>query len=221
MGKLSREAFSIYDPYNDGEEVGRKEARNGKWKNQPRGKAKAKAKAQARSEKQSENPLSKKEADQPTTVPGKSKPQEQEISFENFKTFDPFADVEEEERKEFEKARAKAKAKAKVKETEETEDLTSPIVYEKRCETLIHIRVQQRNKTKALTTIQGLPKIFDQERILRALKKQFHCNGNVVEDAEMGQVIQLQGDQRNEVAEFLVGKEGLDLEERLVRVHGF
>ena len=32
----------------------------------------------------------------------------------------------------------------------------------------------------------------------------FCCNGNVVEDTELGKVIQLQGDQRKNVSEFLI-----------------
>ena len=32
----------------------------------------------------------------------------------------------------------------------------------------------------------------------------FCCNGNVVEDIELGKIIQLQGDQRRHVSEFLI-----------------
>lgn len=35
----------------------------------------------------------------------------------------------------------------------------------------VHIRVQQRNGKKSLTTVQGLPKAFDLKKILKALKK--------------------------------------------------
>ena len=35
----------------------------------------------------------------------------------------------------------------------------------------MHVRVQQRNGKKCLTTVQGLPKKFDLEKILKALKK--------------------------------------------------
>lgn len=63
----------------------------------------------------------------------------------------------------------------------------------------IHIRIQQRNGRKTLTTIQGLPKDFDPKKVLKAAKKEFACNGSVVEDEEYGSVIQLQGDQRNNI----------------------
>ncbi|CAL1397953.1 unnamed protein product [Linum trigynum] len=41
------------------------------------------------------------------------------------------------------------------------------------------------------------------ERILKDVKKDFCCNGNVVNDKELGKVIQLQGDQRKNVQAFL------------------
>ncbi|QSL64234.1 hypothetical protein MERGE_000389 [Pneumocystis wakefieldiae] len=83
----------------------------------------------------------------------------------------------------------------------------------------IHIRIQQRNGRKTLTTIQGLPLEYDQKRILRALKKDFACNGTIVKDDEMGEVIQLQGDQRAKVMEFITSQ--LPIQKKSVKVHGF
>jgi translation initiation factor 1 len=68
----------------------------------------------------------------------------------------------------------------------------------------VHVRVQQRNGRKSLTTVQGLKKEYSYNKILKDLKKEFCCNGTVVQDSELGQVIQLQGDQRKNVATFLV-----------------
>ncbi|KAK8961849.1 hypothetical protein KSP40_PGU018803 [Platanthera guangdongensis] len=51
----------------------------------------------------------------------------------------------------------------------------------------VHIRVQQRNGRKSLTTVQGLKKAFSKTKILKDLKKEFCCNGTVVEDPELGQ----------------------------------
>ncbi|KAG4920851.1 hypothetical protein JHK86_049664 [Glycine max] len=59
----------------------------------------------------------------------------------------------------------------------------------------VHIRIQQRNGKKSLTTVQGLKKEFSYEKILKDLKKEFCCNGTVVQDKELGKIIQLQGDQ--------------------------
>ena len=45
------------------------------------------------------------------------------------------------------------------------------------------------------------------------------CNGTIVVDSEMGEVIQLQGDQRKDVQEFLTDKkEGLELDAKTIKV---
>lgn len=80
------------------------------------------------------------------------------------------------------------------------------------------IRNQQRNGRKSVTTVQGLPKTFDLKKMVRALKKEFSCNGTVIEDPEHGSIIQLQGDQRQAVKEFLE-REGICGSEQL-RIHG-
>jgi len=84
---------------------------------------------------------------------------------------------------------------------------------------IIHIRIQQRNGRKTLTTIQGISQEFDKKKLVRAFKKEFACNGTVVEHPEYGEVIQLQGDQRNNVCLFLT-KIGIAKEDQL-KVHGF
>ncbi|KAJ3670406.1 hypothetical protein LUZ60_010730 [Juncus effusus] len=83
----------------------------------------------------------------------------------------------------------------------------------------VHIRIQQRNGRKSLTTVQGLAKQFSYNKILKDLKKEFCCNGTVVQDSEMGQVIQLQGDQRKNVSNFLV-QAGIVKKEN-IKLHGF
>eukprot|EP00884_Botryococcus_braunii_P001159 jgi/Botrbrau1/11043/Bobra.92_2s0014.1 len=83
----------------------------------------------------------------------------------------------------------------------------------------VHIRVQQRNGKKSLTTIQGLEKNFDYKKVLKAFKKEFCCNGTVVEDEELGNVIQLQGDQRKNVSQFLV--QNKIAKKDLIKIHGF
>jgi translation initiation factor 1 len=83
----------------------------------------------------------------------------------------------------------------------------------------VHVRVQQRNGRKSLTTVQGLKKEFNYNKILKDLKKEFCCNGVVVQDPELGQVIQLQGDQRKNVSNFLV-QAGI-VKKDLIKIHGF
>ncbi|MFS8025570.1 putative SUI1 domain-containing protein [Helianthus anomalus] len=50
----------------------------------------------------------------------------------------------------------------------------------------VHIRIQQRNGRKSLTTVQGLKKEFSYNKILKDLKKEFCCNGTVVQDPQLG-----------------------------------
>ncbi|XP_075436294.1 eukaryotic translation initiation factor 1-like [Ascaphus truei] len=83
----------------------------------------------------------------------------------------------------------------------------------------IHIRIQQRNGRKTLTTVQGIADDYDKKKLVKAFKKKFACNGTVVEHPEYGEVIQLQGDQRKNACQFLV-EVGLAKDDQL-KVHGF
>ncbi|PWA61670.1 eukaryotic translation initiation factor SUI1 [Artemisia annua] len=83
----------------------------------------------------------------------------------------------------------------------------------------VHIRIQQRNGRKSLTTIQGLRKELSYEKILKDLKKEFCCNGTIVQDKELGKVIQLQGDQRKNSSTFLTGVGVVKRDQ--IKIHGF
>ena len=78
--------------------------------------------------------------------------------------------------------------------------------------------MQQRSGRKTLTTIQGLPKQLDPKRVLKVFKKEFACNGTIVDDEEMGEVIQLQGDHRQKVGQILI-EEGIAKKDDL-QIHG-
>jgi translation initiation factor 1 len=86
-----------------------------------------------------------------------------------------------------------------------------------------HIRVQQRNGRKCITTLDGLEEDLDLKRICKAMREAFSCNGNVVQkDGEEEGVIQLQGDQRENIKQWLLDMEIILKNEvdRIV-VHGF
>ena len=83
----------------------------------------------------------------------------------------------------------------------------------------LDIRIQQRNGRKTLTTVQGLPKELDPKKVLKVFKKEFACNGTIVDDEDLGEVIQLQGDHRVKVGQILV-EEGICTKEG-VQIHGF
>lgn len=80
---------------------------------------------------------------------------------------------------------------------------------------LVHIRLQARTARKFVTTVQGLEDDLDLQRLLRTWKKCFHCNGAIL----TGGVIQLNGDQRKNVRDFLVDE--TICREDCVRLHGF
>lgn len=83
----------------------------------------------------------------------------------------------------------------------------------------VHIRIQQRNGRKSITLVEGLDEDLDKKKILKAFRKNFSCNGAVVNDKEKGEIIQVQGDQRSNVKTFMVDNEVCE-GDRIV-VHGF
>mmetsp|Transcript_13567 Transcript_13567/g.31254 ORF Transcript_13567/g.31254 Transcript_13567/m.31254 type:complete len:115 (+) Transcript_13567:102-446(+) len=83
----------------------------------------------------------------------------------------------------------------------------------------IHIRIQQRTGRKSLTTVQGLSSELDLKKMMKAIKKQYCCNGTIVQSEDAGEVLQLQGDQRQAVQTFLV-EEGISKKDQ-IKVHGF
>jgi len=111
-----------------------------------------------------------------------------------FNSFDPFADADE------------------IATQDALEKSTKAPEY-------VHIRIQQRNGRKTLTTVQGVPNEYDPKKLLKHFKKEFACNGTLVEDEELGQVIQLQGDQRTKISAMLVEDVGLPRE--TIKIHGF
>ncbi|CAG9332410.1 unnamed protein product [Blepharisma stoltei] len=83
----------------------------------------------------------------------------------------------------------------------------------------VHIRIQQRNNRKCLTLIEGMPADIDLKKVLRYFKKTFSCNGTIVNNEENDEkIIQLTGDNRSQVAEFL--KEECIVPEDCIKIHG-
>ena len=85
----------------------------------------------------------------------------------------------------------------------------------------IHIRVQQMGK-KWITTIDGMDDDLDLKRIARAMKKSLHCSVSVSTTRDDVEIIQLQGDQREYLREWLVVNEVLGEKEAAERlmIHG-
>ena len=94
--------------------------------------------------------------------------------------------------------------------------------FETLAKSKIHIRVQQRNGRKCITTIEGLEDDLDTKRICKAMKGAFNCNGNVIAEEEKGDVIQLQGDQRDNSRLWLLEQQIIGKEEKdRIVIHGF
>jgi translation initiation factor 1 len=83
----------------------------------------------------------------------------------------------------------------------------------------VHIRIQLRNGRKSITTVQGLASDLDLKKILKALKKTYSTNGTILNDKEHGEIIQVQGDQRKNIYEFLTTCNICSKDE--VKIHGF
>jgi translation initiation factor 1 len=83
----------------------------------------------------------------------------------------------------------------------------------------VHIRIQQRNSKKCVVSIQGLADNLDLKDILKTLKRTFQCNGTIIKDDKWGTIIQLQGDHRAGIADFLVSKQFVTKD--MIVMHGF
>jgi translation initiation factor 1 len=71
-----------------------------------------------------------------------------------------------------------------------------------------------------LTTVEGLPKDVDPKKVLKVFKKDFACNGSIVQDEDSGMdIIQLQGDHRQKVSQLLI--EGAVCKKDDIQIHGF
>ncbi|KAJ6233192.1 eukaryotic translation initiation factor eif1 [Anaeramoeba flamelloides] len=106
----------------------------------------------------------------------------------NLETYDPFEDVEE--------------------ETKTKTSVFKPI----------HLRVKTRRGKKKITTIENLSSEFDLKMLIKVMRKKFCCSGSIVNDERLGEVIQLSGDQREAVAEFLIEEEITT--KKGIKIHG-
>ena len=86
-------------------------------------------------------------------------------------------------------------------------------------EDYIHIGIQQRNRRRSLTAVQGIADGYDKKKPVKAFKKKLACNGTVIVHLECGEVIQLQSDQRKNVCQFFL-ETGLVKDDQL-KVQGF
>lgn len=71
----------------------------------------------------------------------------------------------------------------------------------------IHIMCQQRGARKRITTLAGLDQRIDFKRMLKHICKTYSCNGSIKTDLKQNKVIQLTGDKRDVLKEFLLSEQ--------------
>jgi translation initiation factor 1 len=85
----------------------------------------------------------------------------------------------------------------------------------------IHIRLQQRNGRKCLTLIEGMSQPKPElDNIVRVMRKTFHVSGAILKSPAGLDVVQLTGDQRKNVQEFLVKHNLWKEDDPPIKVHG-
>lgn len=86
--------------------------------------------------------------------------------------------------------------------------------------TKVHIRITKRNARKSICTIEGLTmELNELKDLLKTMKKKFACNGSIEKDEKLGNVLQLQGDIREQAKELLV--KNYDFQEENIITHGY
>jgi len=97
--------------------------------------------------------------------------------------------------------------------------------------TVVHIRIQKRNGRKSVTTVTNLAQhvaavggggggSVSLKEVSSNLCKRCRCSVSVKNDRKFGQVLQLQGDHRETVKEFLI-QENLVADAEYIMLHGF
>jgi translation initiation factor 1 len=83
----------------------------------------------------------------------------------------------------------------------------------------VHISIQQRTAKKNITIVSGFPDHYDLPKILKYIKKIYKCGGSIVKDKLENTVIQVSGDQRQNIRTFFVECDVAD--ESNIILHGF
>jgi translation initiation factor 1 len=85
----------------------------------------------------------------------------------------------------------------------------------------IHVRFQ-RAGPRSITILEGLSEDLDLKRISKSMRKSFHCDCVVLQNKAGEDILQLQGDHREKICEWLVANnivEASDAKEQIV-LHG-
>jgi len=83
---------------------------------------------------------------------------------------------------------------------------------------IVHLKLQQRSARKCITIIEGLAEDLDFKKIAQALRQSYNASCAVIETEKNGTVLQMSGDQRQNVLQFLTVTNICTKEQ--IKVHG-
>ena len=86
----------------------------------------------------------------------------------------------------------------------------------------IHIRTIKRNNRKCITIIDHIDKLEDlieKKSFLKKCKKILSCNGCITNSEEHGEIMQFQGDKRDELKNIFISK--YSIKDENIVLHGF
>jgi len=84
----------------------------------------------------------------------------------------------------------------------------------------VHLRIQKRTGKKCLTFIQGIPDTIDVKSLCQKIRKMYHCNCTEIDHPKIGKCVQMSGDSRDDLIQFLI-KEKVVPSEKEIKLHGF
>ena len=83
---------------------------------------------------------------------------------------------------------------------------------------VIHVRTRQRNLSKQLTHIEGLPPTINFKNFLKDIRSQLCCGGSLKKNALTGNtIVELQGDHKRGVMKFIIENDITD--RKNIRIH--
>jgi translation initiation factor 1 len=84
---------------------------------------------------------------------------------------------------------------------------------------MIHIRIFQRNGRKRITTVDGIPNVYDLPKIVKKMRKVLHCSVSLTEDKNSKKkIIRASGDQRENIRIWLVNASNINCNN--IVIHG-
>ena len=83
----------------------------------------------------------------------------------------------------------------------------------------VDIWFRQRNGRKCITEVVGLAKDLNVNKIVKCWRHEFHCAVSRIKNEKGEKIVRMQGDQRNNVYNFLIEEKIIDKEH--IKIHGY